>query len=91
MHEHLGACHHEQSGCIGSMIMSTHQCLWRVLSVPEKSLELDPVINKNVNFWNDLLVVFWQYLGPISSNSNKLDIFKMYMERAVRKGPRWNF
>ena len=43
---------------------------------------IDLVINKNVNF-STTLQYFGNIMLQISPNSNKLDIFELYTERAV--------
>ena len=48
-------------------------------------------LKKKVDFLDDLPLVFWQYLSPDFTKNIKLDLIKIYTERAVGKCPRWNF
>ena len=75
--EHLGVLMriHECSG----LLKGTHDSSWGILS----GNLLATVINKNVNFAKISV--------QISPNNKNLDIFEMYMERAVEKCPRWIF
>ena len=64
--------------------MSGQECLWVLLSSWFSKK------NKVTTFKITSLQYFGNFKVNISSNNDKMDILKIYKERAAEKCPRWN-
>ena len=77
-------------GCSG-VLAGTHEFLWVILNDPEWSSSWFSNKRKMLIFKRTSFYYFGNILVKISLNHNKLESFKIYIERTVEKCPRWNF
>ena len=76
------------------MLLSSYKCFWSLMKAPDWSRVSSAWFNnkqKILTFKMTSLYYFGNNLIQVSPINKKMDIFKIYTERAVEKCPRWIF